>query len=75
MQILGIRGPKSKIEERFVECHMENWQLKMALFHWETKKKNWSFSVTDRRTESTTKTSNEVQRSIIHVHVFIEINQ
>ena len=25
--ILGVRGPKSKIEEqRFVECHMENWR-------------------------------------------------
>jgi len=39
LQILGVRGPKSKIEEqRFVECHMERWRPKMARFRRETKK-------------------------------------
>jgi len=52
---LGVRGPKSKIEEqRFVECHMENRRPKMARFRRETKKKNqfvWGVSVTDRHTD------------------------
>jgi len=54
-RFLGVRGPKSKIEEqRFVECHMKKWRPKMALFHRETKKKNrfkgaWQM---DRQTES-----------------------
>jgi len=37
---LGFRGPKSKIEEqRFVECHMENWLPKKWLDSIEKQKK------------------------------------
>jgi len=48
---LGVRGPKSKIEEqRFVEGAMENWRPKMARFHRETKKEAiWIFC--DRQTD------------------------
>jgi len=40
--MLGVRGPKSKIEENsFVECHIENRKLtaKKWRFHRETRKK------------------------------------
>jgi len=48
---MGVRGSKSKIEEqRFLECHMENWRLKMARFHRETKKKQFEGAwQTDKR--------------------------
>jgi len=62
MQILGIRGRKSEIEEQcFVECHRERWRPKNGSIPSRNKKEEsiWSLSVahrqTDRQTESTTK--------------------
>ena len=38
---MGVRGPKSKIEENsFVEGHREKWRPKMARFHRETNRRS-----------------------------------
>ena len=50
-------GPKSEIEEqRFVECHMENWRTKKWLDSVEKQKKEsiWR-SVTDRQSQRQTR--------------------
>jgi len=61
LQILGVRGPKSKIEKQpFVGCHMERWQPKNGSIPSRNKKKRINLKEqhdkqTDAQTESTTK--------------------
>jgi len=48
---LGVRGPKSKIEEqRFVECHMEKWRPKW-LDSIEKQKRRSNLRKCDRQTD------------------------
>ena len=59
LQILGVRGPKSKIEKRFVECHMKRWWPKNGSVPSRNKKRRIDLKEqrdrqTDRQTESTT---------------------
>ena len=63
---MGVREPKSKIEERFVECHME-MTAKKWLDSIEKQKrridlKKQSEKKTDGQTESTTKNNRLLAR-------------
>jgi len=76
---LGVRGPKSKIEEqRFVEGVMENRRPKMARFRRETKKKK-QFEVCDRQTDKQAESivennrlGAEINSHIVQMRVFEE---